>query len=102
MATFRVRINGSSLIEGDESSIAVIYNNLAGLNSTAEDYTWYLRYMAEMWCSGIPLKNGDSLEYLVNDRVLASCHIGDRHPDRVTSAMTVRWSKPDDHSRGAG
>lgn len=87
MATFKVRINNSSIIEGDESSIAVIYNNLAGINNTAEDYAWYLKYMGEKWCSGVPLKNGDLLEYVISDRVLVACHIGDRNPERVTAAM---------------
>ena len=90
---FAVRINSASLIGGDQSSIAVIYNNLAGLNRLpGEDYVQYLEYMGNKWCEGVPVKHGDLLEYLVDGQVVTRCRIGDKSPVRVTDALLAMCS----------
>ena len=83
-----IRIKGAHVIEGDASSVAVIYNNLAGLNSLP-DPAGYLAYMGTACGSGDPCKAGDLVECLIDEEVMASCRIGDVSPVWVTEAMVA-------------
>jgi len=86
----RIRINSTHVIEGDASSVAVIYNNLAGLNSLP-DPAGYLSYVGTACGSGNPCKAGDLVECLIDDELLSSCRIGDRAPVRVTDALVATY-----------
>ena len=82
-----------SLIEGDPGSLAVVYNNLAGLNQMhGFNHQEYLRYMGDTFCGGIPIQNGDPMTLVLTGKVVARCRIGDESAERVTEQTIMKFT----------
>jgi hypothetical protein len=92
---FALRVNKQLVMRGDGSSIAIIYNNLAGLNTPYGDDSpqgleTYRQFMSnELLSRPDAFVPGTLLELVeIPDNVLTSSKIGDPNPDRATSQMT--------------
>lgn len=91
-ASHWIRINRKHQIKGEAWLLTVLYNNLAGLNPL-DDPAHYRSFVAENHCNGEQLKDGDFIEYLMDDVVITSCRIGDRSTERVSmQTLTNRFA----------
>lgn len=94
-----IRIDGTLLIKGDATDVAIIFNNLSGVNFEGKEPASYAQYLARMASHffGKPdaIRHGQRLELAhVGGKVILEMTVGGRFAPRLTLAELGAAGQP--------